>query len=139
MEEAIETGSEVRTERDRGFTLVEVVIAIVLVGILSAVVVVGVGNLTSRGNTSACQASLDAARAATSVHYASNSNTWPSTFESMTTGASPALTLPTGGSFNAAAITGPPAVAIGNRYTMGGWTLTMTPSVSGAAPTFVCA
>ncbi|MEZ5249414.1 MAG: type II secretion system protein [Ilumatobacteraceae bacterium] len=59
--------------RDRGFTLVEILIAIVLVGILSAVVVVGIGNLTDKG-TDAAAASLDAAKSATVVYYGSNSN-----------------------------------------------------------------
>ena len=46
---------------DSGFTLVEIVIAIVLVGILSAVVVVGIGRLTEQGAAAGCAASADAA------------------------------------------------------------------------------
>ncbi len=38
---------------EKGFTLIEILIAIVLVGILSAVAVVGISNLVSRGGTSA--------------------------------------------------------------------------------------
>ncbi len=34
---------------DKGFTLIEILIAIVLVGILSAVAVVGISNLVSKG------------------------------------------------------------------------------------------
>ncbi len=71
--------------RDAGFTLVEIVIAIVLVGILSAVAVVGIGSLTDKGNDSACEASLDAAKAAAVVHLAST-NSYPATLTAMTTG-----------------------------------------------------
>lgn len=127
------------SRRDGGFTLVEIVIAIVLVGILSAVVVVGIGNLTDKGETAACQASLDAAKAATVVFYSSNNNAWPATMLAMTQTTPAALTLPSEVTLNSTAITGPPAVAIGNRATGTGWTLTMTPSVGGNQPTFVCA
>ena len=61
------TPDRYRRRDDRGFTLVEILIAIVLVGILSAVVVVGIGNLTSQGSSSACKASADASRAATGM------------------------------------------------------------------------
>jgi prepilin-type N-terminal cleavage/methylation domain-containing protein len=110
--------------RDDGFTLVEIVIAIVLVGILSAVAVVGIGSLTSKGNTSACQASLDAAKAAVVVHLASNGS-YPATLTAMTTGTSPAYTLPSG-------VTVAPS---GLSTTGANWTLTMTP---GQPPTFAC-
>jgi len=110
--------------RDAGFTLVEIVIAIVLVGILSAVAVVGIGSLTDKGNDSACEASLDAAKAAAVVHLAST-NSYPATLTAMTTGSTPALTLPSG-----------VAVASSGLVTTGpSWTLTMTP---GQPPTFVC-
>ncbi len=41
--------SSIRENDDKGFTLVEILIAIVLVGILSAVAVVGISNLVSKG------------------------------------------------------------------------------------------
>ena len=116
-----------KRRRDDGFTLVEILIAIVLVGILSAVVVVGVGNLTSKGSTSACQASLDASRAGSVVHLTSTGS-YPATFTAMTGATPPSLTLPSGVTISASGL-----VATGN-----GWTLTMTAGVSGAAPTFVC-
>ena len=117
-----------RHQRDEGFTLVEILISIVLVGILSAVVVVGIGNLTSKGTTSACAASLDAAKAGSIVYYSTNANTYPTTFLQMT-GASPAtLTLPTG-----VLLSGKDLIASGN-----GWTLTMTAGATGNPPTFVC-
>ena len=114
--------------RDRGFTLVEILIAIVLVGILSAVVVVGIGNLTDKGTDAACAASLDAAKSATVVYYGSNSNAWPATMTAMTTSTPAALTLPTGVTLD---VTG--LIATGQ-----GWTLTMTPSAGGNQPTFAC-
>ncbi len=132
--------------RDNGFTLVEILIAIVLVGILSAVVVVGISNLTSKGAKSACSASLDAAKAGTIVYFTSNA-AYPTTLAQLTTatgsGATAipaALTLPSGVAVNAAAVTGTYPAAIGMQASSGtAWYLTMTAGVNGAAPTFVCA
>ena len=115
--------------RDKGFTLVEILISIVLVGVLSAVVVVGVGNLTSKGTTSACAASLDAAKAGAIVYYSTNANAYPTTLSQMTTASPAILTLPTG-----VTVTAPANVAA----TGNGWTLTMTAGVSGNPPTFAC-
>jgi prepilin-type N-terminal cleavage/methylation domain-containing protein len=108
---------------DSGFTLVEILIAIVLVGILSAVVVVGIGNLTSKGSTSACNASADAARAATTIHFTTTGSR-PNTMTAMVT--SGALTLPQGVTLDTTGL-----IATGD-----GWTLTMTP---GDPATFNCA
>lgn len=134
--DSVDTHVDTPRRRDGGFTLVEIVIAIVLVGILSAVVVVGIGNLTDKGETAACQASLDAAKAATVVYYSSNANTWPATMLAMTTTTPAALTLPSGVTLNTSTVG---ANAIGNVATGNGWTLTMTPSAGGNQPTFVCA
>lgn len=113
--------------RDEGFTLIEILIAIVVVGILSAVVVIGVSSLTSKGNSTACNASKDAGVAAAVVHYA-NTGSYPATLLAMTTASPVELTLPSN-------IT----VAAGGLATTGAtWTLTMTAGASGAAPTFVC-
>lgn len=114
-----------RARRDQGFTLVEILIAIVLVGILSAVVVVGVSNLTSKGSQSACNASLDASKAATVVFYA-NSVSYPTTFDAMLDLDPPALTLPSD-------VTRTPLTITGS-----GWTLTMTPGARNRTPTFAC-
>ena len=133
-------------ERDRGFTLVEILIAIVLVGILSAVVVVGISNLTNKGSKSACDASADAARAGAVVYYTSNS-AYPTTITQMTTatgtGATAipaALVLPSGVTPpNAAAITSPVAAAAGLLVQSGtSWYMLMTPGANNAAPTFTC-
>lgn len=126
------TGRSTGAEQDRGFTLVEILIAIVLIGILSAVVVIGIANLTDEGSESACTASLDAAKAGAVVYYASHDNTYPTTFTEMTTesnGVPAVLTLPSG-----AEIVDGTTIQHGDD-----WTLTMTPSEGGtAAPTFEC-
>ena len=113
-------------DTDNGFTLIEILIAIVLVGILSAVAAVGISNLVNRGSKSACSASLDASRAASNVYYASY-NTYPVNFPALTTATgsgataiAAALTLPTG-------VTAPALVA---TPAGGGWTLTMTAGTS---------
>lgn len=112
---------------DDGFTLVEIVVAIVLVGVLSAVVVVGVGRLTSQGADAACTASKDAARAGVTVYQGSNL-AYPTTLTEMTSGAPAALSLPSG-----VTVDGSGLVATGD-----GWTLTMVPGSAGGPPTFVC-
>ena len=114
--------------RDEGFTLVEILIAIVVVGILAAVVVIGISSLTSKGNSTACASSRDATIAATRVHYV-NAGAYPTKLTDMT-GSSPVeLTLPSGVTVdNTGLIAGPTS----------GWKLTMTAGVGGAAPTFVC-
>jgi prepilin-type N-terminal cleavage/methylation domain-containing protein len=109
--------------RDEGFTLVEILIAIVMVGILAAVVIVGISSLTSKGNSTACTASRDAAISGATVHY-TNTSAYPTTIEAMTTAGE--LTLPAG------------VTVSGATATNGTWTLTLTPGTGSAAPTFAC-
>jgi len=49
------------------------------VGVLTAVAIVGIGGLVDNGHVSACQASADAAKAASAVYF---SNSTPSVFPS---------------------------------------------------------
>jgi prepilin-type N-terminal cleavage/methylation domain-containing protein len=108
---------------EQGFTLIELLVAIVVVGILAAVAIVGIGSLNNTGSASACQASADAAKAASVVHFA-NKSVYPSTFADMTGAAE--YDLPSG-------VTGGGTVLTGK-----GWTLTM--GAGGAtANTFTCA
>jgi prepilin-type N-terminal cleavage/methylation domain-containing protein len=117
-----------------GFTLIEILIAIVLVGILSAVAVVGISNLVSRGSASACAASADASAVA-SAEYLTSYGTYPATFGALTTATgSGATALP-------ASLTLPPGVTATGLVAVpagGGWTLTMTAGTATATPTFVC-
>jgi prepilin-type N-terminal cleavage/methylation domain-containing protein len=115
------------THSDRGFTLVEILIAIVLVGILSVVVIVGISNLTESGSSAACKASQDAATTGSRAYLAS-AGSYPTTLTQMTSPPKPSLELPSG-------VTVDPT---GMSATGSGWTLTMTPGAAGASPTFAC-
>jgi len=110
---------------DEGFTLIELLIAVVMVGVLTAVVIVGIAGLTNNGKSAACSASRDASKAATAVHYANTSGTYPATLTAMTGTTPSELDLPTGGTM----------AADGLSYTANGWTLTMT---AGTPPSFAC-
>jgi prepilin-type N-terminal cleavage/methylation domain-containing protein len=119
---------QLKAKRDQqsGFTLIELLIAIVVIGVLAAVVIIGIGSLTNKGEASACKASADAASAAAIVHYANNSAAYPADFNSMVTAKE--LVLPSA----AAAL-----VAGDTTVEANGWVLTLTP-VAGDAPTFTC-
>ncbi|MDP9222733.1 MAG: type II secretion system GspH family protein [Actinomycetota bacterium] len=119
-----------KRKQNEGFTLIELLITIVVVGILTTVVIIGVGSLTNSGNTATCQASADASVAASSVHFA-NTNAWPTDFNSMVTAKE--LKLPTNVS------PAEPLPAGTTALTFNGKTLTLTaPLVAGDPPTFVC-
>jgi type IV pilus assembly protein PilA len=127
-------------QKDKGFTLVEILIAIVVVGILAAVVVVGISSLTSKGNATACTASKDAAIAGSTTYYAVTGS-YPATLTALTSPigsgatASPApLVLPS----NVTVVTA--AGATKDMATTGAtWTLTMTTAgTSTTPPVFAC-
>jgi prepilin-type N-terminal cleavage/methylation domain-containing protein len=102
---------------ERGFTLIELVIAIVVVGVLSAVAIVGIGGLTDRGKKASCNATRDAAKTAVAVYFANNSS-YPTNFNpQLTSGAAPLLDVPS-------TVT----ASGGSLSTSGsnGWTITMT-------------
>jgi prepilin-type N-terminal cleavage/methylation domain-containing protein len=116
MNDSSSIQGQIDGEKDnKGFTLIEILIAIVLVGILSAVAVVGISNLVSKGGTSACNATKDSATAASAVYFASTGG-YPATFTLMTGTTPPTLNLPSG-------VTNP----TGTTLVGSGWTLTMSP------------
>jgi prepilin-type N-terminal cleavage/methylation domain-containing protein len=111
---------------DRGFTLIEILIAIVLVGILAAVAVVAIGRLVDRGSAASCEQSADAALVAATSYFANNQR-YPTSFDELTApvgDAEPPLVLGEGVTANGSALSG------------SSWTLTMAP---GSPPTFTCA
>src|SRR5881397_3166094 len=60
------------TKQDKGFTLVELLIVIVILGILATVTVFAVTGITTRGKDSACKADLKTIQVA---EEANNANT----------------------------------------------------------------
>src|SRR4051794_41921760 len=62
------------TKQDKGFTLVELLIVIVILGILATVTVFAVRGITNKGQTSACQADLATVQTAVETYYAQYGN-----------------------------------------------------------------
>ena len=71
MENHIEA---VETKQDKGFTLVELLIVIVILGILATVTVFAVTGITNKGKTSACQADAKTLQTAEEAYSANTGN-----------------------------------------------------------------
>jgi len=100
-------------QNELGFTLIELVIAIVLVGILTAVAIVGLSGVTQSGNNSVCKSAVGSVQAAAATYYA-NTGAYPTTFDVLQPPSTPALlTLPAG------------VTATGTTMQGGGWKVTM--------------
>jgi prepilin-type N-terminal cleavage/methylation domain-containing protein len=123
-----------RPTTDGGFTLVEILIAVVLVGLLSAVAVVGISNLMGKGSNASCRASADASTAAAAVYFASYT-AYPATFTAMTTATGSGSTAIPPSLVLAPGVSASGLVATSGS---GGWTLTMTPGAASSASTFAC-
>lgn len=65
----IEETTEV-TEKDEGFTLVELLIVIVILGILATIVVFAVRGITDQGQASSCKATAKTYEVAIEAYYA---------------------------------------------------------------------
>ena len=61
-------------KQDKGFTLVELLIVIVILGILATVTVFAVRGITDQGQTSACAADKKTLEVAVEAYYAQNGN-----------------------------------------------------------------
>ena len=65
------------TKQDKGFTLVELLIVIVILGILATVTVFAVTGITNRGKTSACQSDVKVLQTAEEA-FAANTGAYTS-------------------------------------------------------------
>jgi prepilin-type N-terminal cleavage/methylation domain-containing protein len=74
MEDHIEE-IEINSKRDKGFTLVELLIVIVILGILATVTVFAVRGITNKGQDSACKATAKTYETAIEAFYAQNTDT----------------------------------------------------------------
>lgn len=68
----------IQTEKkDRGFTLVELLIVIVILGILATVTVFAVKGMTDKAKTNTCAADKKAMEVAVEAFYAAETTGWP--------------------------------------------------------------
>jgi general secretion pathway protein G len=63
---------EKRRSGESGFTLVELLVVIVILGILAAIVVFAVGGITDKGTTASCKADKSSLETAEEAAYANN-------------------------------------------------------------------
>jgi prepilin-type N-terminal cleavage/methylation domain-containing protein len=94
----------------KGFTLVELLVVIVILGILAAVVVFAVGGSTKDAKDSACKADRATAETAVEAYTAKHEGTPPASWGDLTGGSSPLLkSTPSGYDISATGVITPTA------------------------------
>lgn len=66
-----------------GFTLTELLIVVVILGVLAGIVVFAVSGITDRGVRTACVADKKTVQTAVEAYHAQN-NTWPADYDDLT-------------------------------------------------------
>ena len=115
MENHIEI-EESSSKRDKGFTLVELLIVIVILGILATVTVFAVRGITDKGQTSACNTDKATLQTATESYFAQYGGTQIASTSvvvptGIPAGANAIVTKPTGATWTAGANPGATLVA----------------------------
>jgi type IV pilus assembly protein PilA len=109
-----------RRTNQRGFTLVELLLTIVVVGILSSIAIVGIGGLTHTAKAATCKPTMDAAKVAVTSYFAKqNPNQYPSGFDAVI--ASNDLELLGG-------VQNPTATTLTDNGSAAHWTITLNPT-----------
>ena len=67
----------------RGFTLVELLVVVLILGVLAAVVVFSVGGITNRGANASCETEVREVRTAIEAYKAQNTNKNPASLQAL--------------------------------------------------------
>ena len=70
--------------KSKGFTLIELMIVVAIIGILAAIAIPRFANLIDRAREARTQGNLGAIRSAMAIHYGATDGTWPATILAMT-------------------------------------------------------
>src|SRR5664279_1832240 len=74
-------------ENESGFTLVELLIVIVILGVLAGIVVFSVSGITGRGTTAACKSDIKSVQVASAAFYAASpTGTYAATLAALSPG-----------------------------------------------------
>jgi len=68
-------------KKSKGFTLIELMIVVAIIGILAAVAIPKFANLIRQANEASCKGNLGAIRSALSIYYGANEGLWPVTIK----------------------------------------------------------
>lgn len=71
--------NNIKNNKDRGFTIVELLIVIVIIGILAAITIVSYTGITQRANGAKALSNAQAIQSAAEAYNADNSNVYPMT------------------------------------------------------------